>query len=94
MARTFSPKITAILVGSVGVIAIALGFVIASMLSCTEIQYGYGPPLYNCPDGIYAGPTNPHPYFDMLMPWILGGILLILWSAYHYKNEKAASTSR
>lgn len=88
MVRRLSPKTVVLLAGSLGVLVIGVGFVVASMLSCTEVQYAYGPTLYECPDGTYIAPSNPHPYFDMLMPWLLGGILVPLWVAYRYRNKK------
>ena len=75
--------------GSVGVLVIMLGFVIASMLSCTQVGGGYGPWEYKCPNGIYIDGVNPHPYFDMPIPWLLGGILILLGAAYRYRSQGA-----
>jgi hypothetical protein len=89
MIPSVRKKRVAIMTGSVGVLVIMLGFVIASTLSCTEIHMGYGPSEYKCPDGVYFGVVNPHPYFDMLFPWLLGGILILLWAAYRYRRQEA-----
>jgi hypothetical protein len=82
-----SQRIRLFVTGCVGVIVIALGFVIAPILSCNEIHKGYGPSLFICPDGTFIGSTNPHPYFDMLTPWLLFGLLILLWAAYQFQNE-------
>lgn len=87
MVRKVNRKTIALVTGSIGVLVIALGFVIAPILSCTEIHIGYGPSLYECIDGAYSG-SNPHPYFDVLMPWLLGGVLILLWAGHRYKAKK------
>ena len=93
MIRSLRKKTVAIITGSVGVLVIMLGFVIASMLSCTEVGGGYGPWEYKCPDGVvYIDGVNPHPYFDMLIPWLLGGILILLWTAYRYRSQGAPTS--
>ena len=80
-------KRIAVLTGSIGIFVIVIGLIAASLLSCREIGGGYGPWEYVCPDGIYWG-DNPHPYFDMFVPWLIGGMLVILWAAYRYESAR------
>lgn len=85
-------KIPTIFFAVAGVLIIVAGLMVASTLSCGESQFGHGPPIYTCPDGIYSGPANPHPFFDTLMPWLLGGALLLLTAAYRYEKSRAPKT--
>jgi hypothetical protein len=93
MGGMVSARTAAVVTGSVGVLVILIGFAVASILSCTKIQADYGPPLYACSDGTYVSATNPHPYFDVLLPWVLGGLLIILWTTYRYKYRKVKPSS-
>ena len=88
MIRSVRKKTVAIITGSVGVLVIVLGFVIAPLVSCTDLSGGYGPGVFKCPGGIYSS-SNIYPYFDMLSPWLLGGILILLWTAYRYTSQGA-----
>jgi len=86
MIHSVSKKTVAIITGGVGVLVIALGFVIAPLISCTGISVGFGPELFKCPGGIY-GYSDTYPYFDMLFPWLFGGVLILFWTAYRYTSR-------
>ena len=87
MIQSVRKNSVAIITGSVGVLLIILGFVVASRLSCAQVYAQ----VYVCPKGVIFGRVNPHPYFDILFPWLFGGVLVLFWAAYRYTSQGAKS---
>jgi hypothetical protein len=85
-----NPKSVAVVSGVIGVLVIAIGLLVAPILSCAEESGGYGLPIFRCPDGVHSY-SNIYPYSDMLMPWLRGGILLLVMALYNYTKWKAAT---